>query len=819
MDPSSFGFSHLDSPTILNSALRYLPISTSPSPAAFSPESPTLSSFSPSLASPQPYPNLTFSIPTVYRDATISSQQAFDPQPQIFQPSKLTLSASWLPKDTPVQSQSPEATRSVSTVLPRTSSNSGFEFYCERFSILPECQAPTQSSKPSRELKKLFLLRSLIRYITIPILCAYCTSEQSCVDTQRKRKTTDSPSMTFEVEAKRCCVETQTPRITPCNNEELNSKEFVMACRDAVLLFLEAATARVVVSRPTPASVDRVLSEVVHETVKDIPQHEVYESLEMQLDGLLNTCPANPRLDPNSCALGLLPSTSATSDSEEEVAEESPHNSYQDKFVLMIIEELKFCIDNLHARLIDSSSRESSDLMLFRLLMSLLFTIVCHRSSSLNLLDRQEHRLTRNWVMSAFFRAILRPVVSSTWTDILILCKIGLARLDAKQKKIPRDVVEQILRPALLQFCDISKLDMRVVIGLHSIVELFPTLFKEVFGKKILDILDCFLDQDSVRLKFGPATCDQTICKMIACLLDFFRLFASTQAFPCDQWIGALSKLVLNLEKKWSPDTFMSFVPAKSCNNFRAPLCRFLSMNTEGSVSFIMENSADKAMSDFFSSILKCRHAISLKLALQHRASLFMTSSCSNSFVLSPKFSDVQLMTSSGEGVPSHRVVLSSKSEFFRNLFGCGMAESFRENVLIEDMDVTTLRLLVQYLYDQSLDLAKLSSEALMDLLVAADRFVVDDLVNLCEHMLCARVCVTNCFNLIDLVVSRFTLPEPKVLLSPLSCGDCPGESIIKVCQSTILGNLGSLSENADLTSDRLVVDMLTSGHALLIAV
>ena len=95
-----------------------------------------------------------------------------------------------------------------------------------------------------------------------------------------------------------------------------------------------------------------------------------------------------------------------------------------------------------------------------------------------------------------------------------------------------------------------------------------------------------------------------------------------------------------------------------------------------------------------------------------------------------------------GKNIKCHKVVLASQSEYFSTLFKTHQHNNiinFFENkndvVTLEDTDFNTMELLIQYLY--SLELPKdLSQDQVCELLVAADRLQVPQLVSRCISIL-----------------------------------------------------------------------------------
>eukprot|EP00299_Pterocystis_sp_00344_P011240 c5205_g1_i1.p1 GENE.c5205_g1_i1~~c5205_g1_i1.p1 ORF type:complete len:800 (-),score=102.15 c5205_g1_i1:25-2424(-) len=793
MQPSCLAFTCRDdsSQSLLNSTLRsavslfqspshtssFVPVSSTPLPFTPFASTSTLPTYGNSLA------NMTF--PSTFRDEVSSTQQPFDHQPQILTPQSMFRISTALkkPQDVPPK----HASHTLKRVSP-------LRHHMVSHEIHEQIQRRQPAAPP---LKKLFMLRCLIQHLPPANLQTILQNHSQL------------PHVGSQTIAETSCVRGSVNQFA-METDTTNPNTNLGACRDAIMLFVESITSRIELMSPSNDPPDTVLAQLIRGCVQGLPQDPLYETVYSRFDELLIENKDNATLEPNSCAKTLFQCSRSFDGSQKE------GKVVQGVVVYTLVQELRFCLDTLHSQLTSTALKPES-VILYRLVLSFLYSLTCQKPNLLQLVERNDFKRLRNWLMSTYFKAILQPVAHPVWRDVLVMSKIALARLDSKQRKIPRDVVEQLLRPALIQFCEVSTLNMGSIVGLHSIVEMFPTLFKEVFGQKILEVLDCFLDQDSIRRTFSHLP-DPLICKMITWLLDFFRLFSSTQAFSCEQWVGILCKLVVKLEKSWIPhiltmdNTNTGNSEVQGCCYFRAPLCRFLTLNPDSAVSFMMGNSTDQCLAPLFASVLKCRQAVPLELSFRQRTATFTSSSA---LALSSTFSDVQLITASGDGVLSHRVVLSSRSQYFRNLFGCGMAESHQPVVVLSDIDTNTLRLLVQFLYDPCVDLSRLSSDSILDLLVAADRFVIDDLVRLCEYHISSRVCPTNCLTWIDRITSNMSVNDTNKLLDPFLCGSGVGECVLKTCQSVALSNLGMLSEDSELTQNRVVVDMLTNSYSL----
>jgi speckle-type POZ protein len=120
-----------------------------------------------------------------------------------------------------------------------------------------------------------------------------------------------------------------------------------------------------------------------------------------------------------------------------------------------------------------------------------------------------------------------------------------------------------------------------------------------------------------------------------------------------------------------------------------------------------------------------------------------------------------------GESFSAHRLVLAARSPVFRaELYGT-MVESKMASITIEEMEASTFRSLLHYMYHGSLpnagktDVSSTMAEY-QRLLVAADRYGVERLKKICEDKLCGNgIAIDNVVSLLELA-ERHICPKLK---------------------------------------------------------
>jgi len=128
--------------------------------------------------------------------------------------------------------------------------------------------------------------------------------------------------------------------------------------------------------------------------------------------------------------------------------------------------------------------------------------------------------------------------------------------------------------------------------------------------------------------------------------------------------------------------------------------------------------------------------------------------------VNNPKLSDVKFIfpLEENQELYSHKNILSSRCEIFRAMFRSGMKESREGNIIIKNLKKSTFLSLLDYLYTGQL-LA--TAENIIELLQAADLYVLEHLKALCERKLARYVELNNVINMLQLA-DQFKAPELK---------------------------------------------------------
>ncbi|OQR93437.1 hypothetical protein ACHHYP_02568 [Achlya hypogyna] len=105
-----------------------------------------------------------------------------------------------------------------------------------------------------------------------------------------------------------------------------------------------------------------------------------------------------------------------------------------------------------------------------------------------------------------------------------------------------------------------------------------------------------------------------------------------------------------------------------------------------------------------------------------------------------PEFSDISFIVE-GTVVHGHKIILSLGSERFRAMFTAGFREASATEIIIPDMRLEVFQWLLTYLYTGALNGAVLDAvDPAVELLMAADEYMLDHLKQICEAALQSMV-------------------------------------------------------------------------------
>lgn len=110
------------------------------------------------------------------------------------------------------------------------------------------------------------------------------------------------------------------------------------------------------------------------------------------------------------------------------------------------------------------------------------------------------------------------------------------------------------------------------------------------------------------------------------------------------------------------------------------------------------------------------------------------------------KLCDVSLLCNNGTvEIKAHRVILSSISDYFCAMFTNNLAESFKNEIEINDIDGESLKILVDYIYTGKIELNDANIFAILN---ASNFLQLENVVTLGCDFLCKNLNISNCVSI-----------------------------------------------------------------------
>jgi len=202
-----------------------------------------------------------------------------------------------------------------------------------------------------------------------------------------------------------------------------------------------------------------------------------------------------------------------------------------------------------------------------------------------------------------------------------------------------------------------------------------------------------------------------------------------------------------------SQDAIITFIKISTYNS----LSSLISTKRHGN-----ENIVPKGMQIGFQKLLKCEAAAasaSLRMVFEFEYEAVSTdiaklkplsSDCKTRFhnefrrlLESGKNSDVVFLVD-GEKIKAHKIILTTRCEYFESMFDSGMAESTSKEIVVTDVEPAVFERLLRFIYADEKPQPDSRTDIMMGLLIAADKYGVDDLKAYCETTLCSRLNTKN---------------------------------------------------------------------------
>lgn len=250
-------------------------------------------------------------------------------------------------------------------------------------------------------------------------------------------------------------------------------------------------------------------------------------------------------------------------------------------------------------------SQRSGDHKSIELLVSL--RIVCIRLLSVAMSSAdfnngpQSHMKAR--IIAVFFKSLYAKN-----TDIVDAANNGLKQVLAQNHKLPKDLLQNGLRPILMNLSDHKRLTVAGLEGLARLLELLTNYFKVEIGKKLLDHLRAWAEPAMLQQATGHLLEQHPNIKIIGAIFNIFHLLPPA----ANMFMEELVTTVVDLEEQLR----MPF-----SNPFGKPLGKYLNKYAQDAWLYFQSRLAEPRYGNFFSRIVRSDESSALKAVLREDVS------------------------------------------------------------------------------------------------------------------------------------------------------------------------------------------------------
>lgn len=201
--------------------------------------------------------------------------------------------------------------------------------------------------------------------------------------------------------------------------------------------------------------------------------------------------------------------------------------------------------------------------------------VVCIKLLSLALTNpeftssQQGH--TRIRILAVFFKTLCAKS-----TQIIDASHKGLEQVLSQNAKLPKELLQNGLRPMLMNLSDHKKLTVSGLEALARLLELLITYFKVEIGRKLLDHLKAWAQPATLNAIVLEELDNNPVVKIIVAIFNIFHLLPPRAFTFMDEIIRTLQYLEDNLRRKQN-------------SPFRAPIGKFLNRFPQESYQYFLQ--------------------------------------------------------------------------------------------------------------------------------------------------------------------------------------------------------------------------------------
>lgn len=193
---------------------------------------------------------------------------------------------------------------------------------------------------------------------------------------------------------------------------------------------------------------------------------------------------------------------------------------------------------------------------------------------------------SRTRVIAVFFKSLY-----SRSPDVIDAANAGLRDVLTQTNKLPKDLLQNGLRPILMNLQDPKRLTVAGLDGLARLLTLLTNYFKVEIGARLLDHMKIIADDATLQKVSFSLVEQHPAMRVVAAIFNIFHLLPP----GATTFMEHLVSKILDLEEK---------LRRTSSSPFRKPLVKYLNRFPKESWAFFQQRFSDEKYGRFFAQVL-----------------------------------------------------------------------------------------------------------------------------------------------------------------------------------------------------------------------
>ena len=209
-----------------------------------------------------------------------------------------------------------------------------------------------------------------------------------------------------------------------------------------------------------------------------------------------------------------------------------------------------------------------------------------------------QNQNVRSRIIGIFFKSLY-----SNSLEVIEAANSGLKGVLSQTNKLPKDLLQNGLRPILMNLQDPKKLSVAGLDGLARLLALLTNYFKTEIGERLLSHLSVIADGPVLQKSSFSLIEQNPQMKIVLATLNIFHLLPSTAAV----FMSELIERVMALEKSLRRTHF---------SPFREPLLKYINRYPKEAWDYFSERLSDMRYGRFLAQLLASDRSVSLREVL-----------------------------------------------------------------------------------------------------------------------------------------------------------------------------------------------------------